>query len=54
MLPGSEFAWSQVLEAFPKLGEQKPASGQGKRKVQEKEDEGKSRRRSRNGGKRKK
>ena len=43
-----------LLEEFPKLGEQKPASGQGKRKVQEKEDEGKSRRRSRNGGKRKK
>ena len=43
-----------LLEAFPKLGEQKPASGQGKRKVQEKEDEGKSRRRSRSGGKRKK
>ena len=49
-----------LLEEFPKLGEQKPASGQGKRKVQEKEDEGQggdrmgSRRRPKSGGKRKK
>ena len=49
-----------LLHVFPNLGGKKPASGQGKRKVQEKEDEGQggdrmgSRRRPKNGGKRKK
>ena len=49
-----------LLRVFPNLGEKKPASGPGKRKVQEKEDEGEggdrkgSRRRPRSGGKRNK
>ena len=49
-----------LLHVFPNLGGKKPASGQGKRKVQEKEDEGQggdrmgSRRRPKSDGKRKK
>ena len=49
-----------LQHVFPNLGGKKPASGQGKQKVQEKEDEGKggermgSRRRPKSGGKRKK